>query len=61
MISQFFVLSSRGDKIISRECNISIKFIVREDIIRGSEEIFFRNTKNNDADIEPCFVNIILI
>jgi len=46
-ISQFFILNSRGDKIISKD--------YRSDISQGSEEIFFRKTSNLRGDVKPIF------
>jgi len=46
-ISQFYVLSPRGDTIISRE--------YRSDIARGTAEIFFRKVKFWKGDAPPVF------
>ncbi|KAG2388971.1 hypothetical protein C9374_014371 [Naegleria lovaniensis] len=46
-ISQFFILSLRGDKIIARD--------YRYDIVKGSEEIFFRKIKSLTSDGSPVF------
>ncbi|KAL0476885.1 AP-4 complex subunit mu-1 [Acrasis kona] len=46
-ISQFFILSPRGDKIITRD--------YRNDIVRGTEDIFFRYVKNYNGDAPPAF------
>lgn len=48
-ISQFFVLSPRGDTIIWRE--------FRGDIERSAAERFFQLVKQKGGDIEPCFVD----
>jgi AP-4 complex subunit mu-1 len=37
MISQFFILSARGDVIINRD--------FRSDLIKTTQEIFYRNVK----------------
>ena len=60
MISQFFILSARGDTIINRDCNLFIflsKRIVRQDLIKNTPEIFFRNVKLQSNDANPIFVN----
>ncbi|KAL9644835.1 hypothetical protein ABK040_005317 [Willaertia magna] len=46
-VSQLFVLSSRGDRVIARD--------YRTDIGRGSEEIFFRYVKSVKAEHVPVF------
>eukprot|EP01080_Neovahlkampfia_damariscottae_P001956 gene1956-1464_t len=47
-ISQFFVMSPRGDKVIAKD--------FRYDIISGSEEIFFRKCRLEFlGDPPPCF------
>ncbi|EFC42571.1 predicted protein [Naegleria gruberi] len=46
-ISQFYILSTRGDKIIARD--------YRYDIVKGSEEIFFRKIKSMDSEGFPVF------
>eukprot|EP01080_Neovahlkampfia_damariscottae_P004357 gene4357-7713_t len=46
-ISQFFILSLRGDKIIYKD--------FRSDISGGVEEIFFRRSKSSKGDLVPCF------
>lgn len=48
MISQFYVLSSRGDTIINRD--------FRGDIVKGTAEIFFRKVKHWSGDPPPLFV-----
>ncbi|KAA0154997.1 hypothetical protein FNF27_02924 [Cafeteria roenbergensis] len=47
MISQLFVLSPRGDTIISRE--------YRGDAVKGTSEIFFRKAKFWKGDAPPVF------
>mmetsp|Transcript_1746 Transcript_1746/g.1617 ORF Transcript_1746/g.1617 Transcript_1746/m.1617 type:complete len:84 (-) Transcript_1746:30-281(-) len=47
MISQFFVLSARGDCIINRD--------YRHDLIKNTPEIFFRNVKTDKSDAPPIF------
>lgn len=64
VISQLFVLSLRGDKIISRDCIMKNKsilkhFLDRFDIRRGVEETFFRRTKLCNGDIPPIIVTYI--
>ena len=53
-ISQFFILSSRGDSIIFRD--------FRRDIKKGTNEIFFRKVtfwdENTENDTAPPFFNI---
>eukprot|EP00920_Eleutheroschizon_duboscqi_P034466 GHVT01082687.1.p1 GENE.GHVT01082687.1~~GHVT01082687.1.p1 ORF type:complete len:371 (+),score=56.16 GHVT01082687.1:481-1593(+) len=57
MISQFFVLSPRGDPIISRD--------FRGDMVKGTAEIFFRKVKFWTGDPPPIFcldgINYIFI
>ena len=48
-ISQFFVLSPRGDTIIWRE--------FRNDIERSAAERFFQIVKKKSGDITPCFLD----
>ncbi|CRH00063.1 AP-4 complex subunit mu, putative [Plasmodium relictum] len=47
VISQFYILSPRGDTIINRD--------FRGDITKGSAEIFFRNVKLYKGDAPPLF------
>lgn len=47
MISQFYVLSPRGDTIINRD--------FRGDIVKGTAEIFYRNVKCWPGDPPPVF------
>ncbi|CZT98857.1 hypothetical protein PFAG_03294 [Plasmodium falciparum Santa Lucia] len=47
VISQFYILSPRGDTIINRD--------FRGDIIKGSAEVFFRNVKLYKGDAPPVF------
>lgn len=47
MISQFFVLSARGDTIINRD--------FRQDLVKNTPEIFFRNVKLAKGDAPPIF------
>eukprot|EP01069_Polyplicarium_translucidae_P002915 Polyplicarium_translucidae@DN2163_c0_g1_i2.p1 len=47
MISQFYVLSPRGDTIINRD--------FRGDIVKGTAEIFLRKAKFWDGDAPPVF------
>jgi len=48
-VSQFYIMSPRGDTIISRE--------YRNDVDKGSSEIFFRNVKfwQPGGEAPPCF------
>ena len=58
MLSQFFILSARGDTIITRDCKIntpSLTIIVRLDLGRETSEIFFRKVKFWQGDPPPCF------
>lgn len=48
MYSQFFILSLRGDTIISKE--------YRSDVDRSSTETFFRKQKFWKGDAPPCFI-----
>jgi AP-4 complex subunit mu-1 len=47
MISQFYILSPRGDTIITRD--------FRGDIVKGTAEIFFRKVKFWKGDAPPIF------
>lgn len=47
MISQFYILSLRGDTIITRD--------FRGDVVKGSAEIFFRKVKFWQGDAPPIF------
>lgn len=47
MISQFFILSARGDTIINRD--------FRADLIRTTPEMFFRRVKTEKGDAPPLF------
>jgi len=47
MISQFFILSARGDTIINRD--------FRQDLVKNTPEIFFRNVKLHIDDAPPIF------
>ncbi|XVE95195.1 hypothetical protein REPUB_Repub02eG0075500 [Reevesia pubescens] len=57
MISQFFVLSQRGDNIVFRD--------YRGEVAKGSAEIFFRKVKfwkeDGQEEAPPVFVGIILL
>ena len=46
MLSQFFILSARGDTIISRD--------FRGDLVKGTNEIFFRKAKLCKGDLPPA-------
>lgn len=46
MISQFYILSARGDTIISRD--------FRGDLVKGTNEIFFRKAKLFKGDLPPA-------
>jgi AP-4 complex subunit mu-1 len=46
MLSQFFILSARGDTIISRD--------FRGDLVKGTNEIFFRKAKLYKGDLPPA-------
>jgi len=64
-ISQFYILSARGDKIISRDCkyegsDFNKPIPDRYDIVKGSEEIFFRKVKSvNSEETIPFFVSFV--
>jgi AP-4 complex subunit mu-1 len=61
MLSQFFILSARGDTIITRDCKFlltNIPYIVRLDLGRETSEIFFRKVKFWQGDPPPCFVSL---
>lgn len=47
MLSQFFILSPRGDIIISRD--------FRGDLAKGTNEIFLRHVKLNKGEAPPVF------
>lgn len=47
MISQFYILSPRGDTIINRD--------FRGDIVKGTAEIFYRKIKFWPGDAPPIF------
>jgi AP-4 complex subunit mu-1 len=47
MISQFFILSARGDVIINRD--------FRSDLIKTTQEIFYRNVKLYKGEAPPLF------
>ncbi|GAW80963.1 AP-4 complex subunit mu [Plasmodium gonderi] len=47
VISQFYILSPRGDTIINRD--------FRGDVSKGSAELFFRNVKLHKGDAPPLF------
>jgi len=47
MISQFYILSLRGDTIITRN--------FRDDVVKGTAEIFFRKVKFWSGDAPPIF------
>jgi AP-4 complex subunit mu-1 len=47
MISQFFVLSARGDTIINRD--------FRQDLVKNTPEIFFREVKLFQGEAPPIF------
>ncbi|EGD82823.1 hypothetical protein PTSG_11427, partial [Salpingoeca rosetta] len=47
MISQVFILTSRGDTIVSRN--------YRPDVVRGTPEIFFRKLKSWSTEPPPVF------
>ena len=64
MISQFFILSARGDTIINRDCKFSshqlltLFQLVRHDLVKNTPEIFFRNVKLYKGDAPPIFVSL---
>jgi len=47
MISQFFILSARGDTIINRD--------FRHDLVKNTPEIFFREVKLYKGEAPPIF------
>ena len=65
MLSQFFILSTRGDTIIKRDCkltchstNIFLQCPVRFDLKQSTSEVFFRKVKFWPGDPPPTFVRI---
>ncbi len=65
MLSQFFILSARGDTIITRDCKNILIYrlslnIVRLDLGRETSEVFFRKVKFWQGDPPPCFVRIMM-
>jgi len=48
MISQFFILSLRGDTIVTRD--------FRKDVVKGTAEVFFRKVKFWHGDPPPIFI-----
>lgn len=62
MLSQFFVLSARGDTIIARDCKCSSQSdsaLVRQELGRHTSEVFFRKVKFWQGDPPPVFVSCI--
>ena len=47
MLSQFFILSARGDIIINRD--------FRSDLLKTTHESFYRNVKLYKGDAPPIF------
>ncbi|KAF8411373.1 hypothetical protein HHK36_003922 [Tetracentron sinense] len=69
MISQFFVLSLRGDNIVFRDClKFNFRFpnilLDRGEVQKGSAEIFFRKVKfwkeDEEEEAPPVFVVMLL-
>jgi AP-4 complex subunit mu-1 len=61
MISQFFILSGRGDTIINRDCKLLKRRLyssVRSDVVKNTPEIFFRKVKLYTGDAPPIFVRL---
>lgn len=66
-ISQFYVLSPRGDTIIAHDCTTRFQYVavfryvsvpVRGDLPKGTSEVFFRNVKfwnGKQQDAPPVF------
>lgn len=63
MLSQFFILSARGDTIITRDCKYiyKLRYIVRLDLGRETSEIFFRKVKFWQGDPPPTFVSFFIM
>ena len=73
MLSQFFILSTRGDTIIKRDCKFVVdshpyvktiaewlSLIVRFDMNKQTSEIFFRKVKFWPGDPPPTFVSMVI-
>ena len=61
MLSQFFILSGRGDTIILRDCKSFFHpyfVLVRQDLGRETCEVFYRKVNLWDGDPPPSFVSI---
>lgn len=59
MLSQFFVLSTRGDTIIRRDCKFKLAYLrmaVRGELGKQTAEVFFRKVKFWPGDPPPTFV-----
>lgn len=63
--TNFFILSLRGDTIISRDCTSQMSdaksfpvnpAVDRGDIAKGSPEAFFRHVKTMKTEAHPIFV-----
>jgi len=61
MLSQFFILSARGDTIINRDCKLDFNFVVRLDLGRQTSEVFFRKVRFWQGDPPPFFVNLLTV
>lgn len=61
MLSQFFILSTRGDTIIKRDCNELKRpnsVLVRNELSKTTSETFFRKVKFWPGDPPPAFVSV---
>lgn len=64
MLSQFFVLSTRGDTIIRRDCkppSSVTPMAVRGELGKQTAEVFFRKVKFWPGDPPPTFVSSFAI
>ena len=60
MLSQFFILSGRGDTIILRDCKSippTHSIPVRQDLGRETCEVFYRKVNLWEGDPPPSFVS----
>ncbi len=63
MLSQFFILSGRGDTINLRDCKFIFNlklFLVRQDLGRETCEVFYRKVNLWDGDPPPSFVSLLI-
>lgn len=59
-LSQFYVLSSRGDTVLFRDCMFYTFYLIieidRQDLPKNTPETFFRKVKFWQGDPPPFFV-----